>query len=35
LIRNIHGIAKVADLDGDEVGFLLGKVAAIRSQPRM
>jgi hypothetical protein len=35
LIRNIHGIAKVAELDGDEVGFLLGKVAAIQSQPRM
>jgi len=35
LIRNIHGIAKVAELDGDEVGFLLGKVAAIQRQPRM
>src|SRR5688500_13651607 len=35
LIRNIHGIAQVAELDGDEVGFLLGKVAAIQSQPRM
>ena len=27
LLRNIHGIAKVAELDGDELGFLLGKVA--------
>lgn len=35
LIRNIHGIAKVAELDGDEVGFLLGKIAAIQSQPRI
>ena len=35
LIKNIHGIAKVAELDGDEVGFLLGKVAAIQSQPRI
>lgn len=30
LIRNIHGIAAVAELDGDEVGFLLGKVAEIK-----
>ena len=35
LIRNIHGIAKVAKLDGDEVGYLLGQVAAIQIQPRM
>jgi len=35
LIRNIHGIAGVAELDGDEVGFLLGKVAEIQSQPRI
>lgn len=35
LIRNINGIAQVAELDGDEVGYLLGKVAAIQSQPRM
>lgn len=30
LIRNIHGIAEVAGLDGDELGFLLGRVAEIR-----
>jgi hypothetical protein len=27
LIQNIHGIAEVAGLDGDELGYLLGKVA--------
>ena len=27
LIKNIHGIASVAELDGDEVGYLLGRVA--------
>jgi len=30
LIRNIHGIAAVAGLDGDELGYLLGKVAEAR-----
>lgn len=30
LIRNIHGVAGVAGLDGDEVGFLLGRVAEIK-----
>ena len=30
LIRNIHGVAKVALLDGDEVGYLVGKVAEIK-----
>ncbi len=30
LIRNIHGVAAVAELDGDEVGYLLGKVAEIK-----
>ena len=30
LIRNVHGIAKVARLDGDEVGYLLGKIAEIK-----
>lgn len=30
LIRNIHGVAPVAELDGDEIGFLVGKVAAIK-----
>jgi hypothetical protein len=28
LTRNIHGLAAVADLDGDEVGYLVGAVAA-------
>ena len=30
LIRNIHGVAKVAELDGDEIGFLLGEVARLK-----
>jgi hypothetical protein len=30
LIRNIHGVTAVAELDGDEVGYLLGKVAEIK-----
>jgi hypothetical protein len=30
LIRNIHGIAVIAELDGDELGYLLGKVAQAR-----
>ena len=30
LIRNIHGVAEVAGLDGDELGYLLGKVAEAR-----
>ena len=30
LIRNIHGIAEVAQLDGDELGYLLGKIADLR-----
>ena len=32
LLRNIHGIAKVAELDGDEIGYLVGKVAEIKRQ---
>lgn len=32
LMRNIHGVAKVAKLDGDEMGYLLGKVAEIKRQ---
>ena len=32
LLKNIHGIAKVAELDGDEVGYLLGRVAEIKRQ---
>lgn len=30
LIRNVHGITEVAGLDGDEVGYLLGKIAEIK-----
>ena len=29
LLRNIHGLAIVAELDGDEIGYLLGRVAKI------
>ena len=32
LIRNIHGVAPVAELDGDEIGYLVGKVAEIKRQ---
>ena len=34
LLKNIHGIASVANLDGDEIGFLLGKIAEIKG-PRL
>jgi hypothetical protein len=30
LLRNIHGIAKTADLDGDELGYLLAQVANLK-----
>jgi len=30
LIRKIHAVARTADLDGDELGYLLGKVADLR-----
>jgi hypothetical protein len=33
LIRNIHGIAPVAELDGDETDNLLGKIAEIDRRP--
>jgi hypothetical protein len=32
LIKNIHGVAPIAELDGDEVGFLVAKVAEIKRQ---
>ena len=32
LLRNVHGVAKVAELDGDELGYLLGKVAEVKRQ---
>jgi hypothetical protein len=30
LIKNIHGVASVGELDGDEVGYLVAKVAEIK-----
>jgi hypothetical protein len=33
LIRNIHGVAKVAELDGDEIGYLVAGIAGIKRQP--
>ena len=30
LLKNIHGIAPIAQFDGDEVGYLLGKVVEIK-----
>jgi hypothetical protein len=32
LLKNIHGVASVAELDGDEIGFLVAKVAEIKRQ---
>lgn len=32
LVRNIHGVAPVAELDGDEIGYLVGNVAEIKRQ---
>ena len=32
LIKNIHGVAPVAELDGDEIGFLVAKVVEIKRQ---
>jgi hypothetical protein len=32
LLKNVHGVAKVAELDGDEVGYLVGKIAEIKRQ---
>ncbi len=32
LLKNIHGVAPVAELDGDEIGFLVAKVAEIKRQ---
>jgi hypothetical protein len=32
LIRNIHGVGPVAELDGDEIGSLVAKVAEIKRQ---
>jgi hypothetical protein len=32
LLKNVHGVTSVAELDGDEVGYLLGKVVEIKGQ---
>jgi len=32
LIRNIHGVTPIAELDGDEIGYLVAKVAEIKRQ---
>jgi len=32
LITNIQGVAPVAELDGDEIGYLVSKVAEIKRQ---
>ena len=32
LLRNIHGVAQVAELDGDEIGYLVAKVAEVKRQ---
>ncbi len=34
LVRNLHGVAPVAGLDGDEIGYLVAKVAETKRQPR-
>jgi len=32
LRKNVHGVAGVAELDGDELGYMLGKVAEIKKR---
>ena len=32
LLKNIHDVAPVAELDGDEIGYLVAKVAEIKRQ---
>lgn len=34
LVRNIQGVAPAAELDGDEIGYLVAKVAETKRQPR-
>jgi hypothetical protein len=34
LLRNVHGVAEVAELDGDEVGYMVGRVAEVKRQAR-
>lgn len=31
-VVNIHGVAPVAELDGDEIGYLVSKVVEIKRQ---
>jgi hypothetical protein len=33
LIKNFHGLAPVSGLDGDELGYLLGRVASLKGPP--
>src|SRR5438046_2385831 len=35
LLKNIHGVAKVAEQDGDEIGYLVAKIAEIKRQPSL
>jgi hypothetical protein len=32
LVKNVHGVGKVAEPDGDDLGSLLGRVAEIKRQ---
>lgn len=32
LVRNVHGVASVAELDGDEIGYLVARIAEIKRQ---
>ncbi len=32
LLKNVHWVAEVAELDGDEIGYLVGKVAEVKRQ---
>lgn len=32
LLKNVHGVAEVAELDGDEIGYLVAKVAKVKRQ---
>jgi hypothetical protein len=32
LLRSIHGVASVSELDGDDVGYFVAKVAEIKRQ---
>ncbi len=34
LLKYIHQVAKVADLDGDEIGYLVAKVVEIKRHKR-